>query len=229
MGGAFTHINFNLYHYAGNNPVKYVDPDGCWTDNGDGTYTAESGDTLYGLYGEDWQQKSGFNRDPKTLQVGETVGKKNTPLNENAINTTITISESLSVPTLPEARQSSNLQNNLNKAGNILSLVSVGLNFISAACTLTGNVAVAECLDLAAATCDIAAAGLYLASGDKASAAVAVTATLMDFVPGPFKFNKGANRYISSATGKFVSTTLGKQAAIIPKSFGIGLNFLNTK
>ena len=114
MGGAFNHINFNLYHYAGNNPVKYVDPDGCWTDNGDGTYTAESGDTLYGLYGEDWQQKSGFNRDPKTLQVGETVGKKNTPLNENAINTTITISESLSVPTLPEARQSSNLQNNLN-------------------------------------------------------------------------------------------------------------------
>ena len=22
------HINFHLYHYAGNNPVKYVDPDG---------------------------------------------------------------------------------------------------------------------------------------------------------------------------------------------------------
>ena len=28
MGGAFNHINFNLYHYAGNNPVKYVDPNG---------------------------------------------------------------------------------------------------------------------------------------------------------------------------------------------------------
>ncbi len=71
-----THINFNLYHYAGNNPVKYTDPNGCWTDNGDGTYTAESGDTLYGLYGENWQQKSGFNKDPRTLQVGETVGQK---------------------------------------------------------------------------------------------------------------------------------------------------------
>ena len=28
MGGVFNHINLNCYHYAGNNPVKYVDPDG---------------------------------------------------------------------------------------------------------------------------------------------------------------------------------------------------------
>jgi len=30
MGGVFNPVNMALYHYAGNNPVKYVDPSGLW-------------------------------------------------------------------------------------------------------------------------------------------------------------------------------------------------------
>jgi hypothetical protein len=46
-----------------------------WTDNEDGTFTAEQGDTLWDLYGADWQEKSGYEGDPTKLQVGDVVGK----------------------------------------------------------------------------------------------------------------------------------------------------------
>ena len=79
QGGIFNYVNMHVYHYAGNNPIKYRDPDGRFIDNGDGTFTAEQGDTLFNLYGDNWQEMSGFDpdRDPRTLQIGEVVGIPN--------------------------------------------------------------------------------------------------------------------------------------------------------
>ena len=46
MGGVFNVVNLHVYHYAGNNPVKYTDPNGKSldvVDNGNGTYTVCGG------------------------------------------------------------------------------------------------------------------------------------------------------------------------------------------
>jgi len=49
MGGVFNTVNLHVYHYAGNNPVKYTDPDGKITWN-----RAEDGDIHYNsLYNPD--------------------------------------------------------------------------------------------------------------------------------------------------------------------------------
>ena len=41
MGGIFNTVNLQLYHYAGNNPVKYTDPDGNFIVNTKRDYTRE--------------------------------------------------------------------------------------------------------------------------------------------------------------------------------------------
>jgi RHS repeat-associated protein len=46
MGGVFNVVNLHVYHYAANNPVKYVDPDGRDIEviaNENGTYTITGG------------------------------------------------------------------------------------------------------------------------------------------------------------------------------------------
>ena len=46
-GGIYNTVNLIVYHYGGNDPIKYVDPDGMFlevNDNGDGTYTVSGGE-----------------------------------------------------------------------------------------------------------------------------------------------------------------------------------------
>ena len=46
-GGIYNTVNFSLYHYAGNNPVKYTDPTGAFDyDEKTGIGVIEKGDTL---------------------------------------------------------------------------------------------------------------------------------------------------------------------------------------
>ena len=54
MGGVFNVVNLHLYHYAGNNPVKYTDPDGKITKhedlNGTDRIKAELKDIVQGSF-----------------------------------------------------------------------------------------------------------------------------------------------------------------------------------
>jgi RHS repeat-associated protein len=47
QGGVFNYVNLHVYHYAGNNPVKYVDPDGKYGASMSGRL-AGSNNSVYG-------------------------------------------------------------------------------------------------------------------------------------------------------------------------------------
>ena len=79
MGGVFNHINGNLYAYAGNNPVKYTDPDGEKLD----LYLNKETQTLTVVYqNRNFNLKYKFNSSSITTRVEWGVNNRN--VNENS-------------------------------------------------------------------------------------------------------------------------------------------------
>jgi RHS repeat-associated protein len=62
--------NLNPYSYTKNNPVNYVDPNGEFNFE---TNEVESGDTLYGVFGENWKDVSNYNnlKNPNLIYPGQ--------------------------------------------------------------------------------------------------------------------------------------------------------------
>ena len=137
----------NWYAYVNNDPVNWIDfwglsasdPKSKWKDNGDGTYTALPGATLWGLYGNNWQEKSGFTRDPTTLQVGETVGNNNTPVSSGSPTISAPPLTSSQPPYNNNITYNNNVTSNNNVKNNVLSVIlDIGGKIRAAPMTYTG-------------------------------------------------------------------------------------------
>jgi RHS repeat-associated protein len=72
MGGVFNYANLHAYHYAGNNPVRYTDPDGRLMRDEDGTLIFEPEGEVRGAY-----HASGLST---TMQDGSLYADDGTPI-----------------------------------------------------------------------------------------------------------------------------------------------------
>ncbi len=83
MGGVYNSVNLNLYHYAGNNPVKYIDPAGLFTWDADGQGGYVDQDDSLSQITVDYNRNNGTNytyqsvadlngiEDPDKLTIGQ--------------------------------------------------------------------------------------------------------------------------------------------------------------
>jgi len=88
-GGVFNVVNLNLYHYAGNNPVKYSDPDGrmdCGIYDNHGNYTQntiQDNNHIYGILIRAPESYSTVNGNNKSARGQDTLIIVNQNLNES--------------------------------------------------------------------------------------------------------------------------------------------------
>ncbi len=88
MGGVFNYVNMHLYHYAGNNPIKYLDPDGRYLINNVAPNTANarsfaSTNNLMNLRGPAFVFQSGTNPPLRIMVQPKLVDNQIMPFNAN--------------------------------------------------------------------------------------------------------------------------------------------------
>ena len=213
-GGIYNSVNLNLYHYGGNNPIRYVDPDG-----------------REGIPYLEYKKKVAQeirNWDPKNIKFtfSEQINKYEY-YDENGNKILIGVS-------IPDERET---------IGDALSSCSLLLNFANVGCTVTGQLPIAEFCGIGAGLCDFLATIFYSLSGNWGKASISLIGFGVDLIPSLAYmvkpslepgFNISANRFINPSTSRFVTNDIGLRNYLLPPTtsitYGVGSNiYINEK
>ena len=205
-----------MFHYAGNNPVRYIDPDGRNTLDDYAYQLKTCGD----YSNADKFESMAANASNSSLNLRN---MKYYLQNENQYydsNGNI-VFVGIAMP------------NDWEILGDAFSQSALFLNYAGLGCLFTGNITVSEGCGFAASLFDIGAVVCYTIAGSEKWKG-ALIGVVVDLVPGVAyhlkpslkpAFNYGAKRFINPKTGRFIKNTIGLRNYCIGPVSGIIYSF----